>query len=553
MADQKILDANGSEQVSVPTVNASAIVGVVAANQGGTGDDTSASTGDPVIDAGVWTVNTRTGTGNSVHATAPTVSSPVINTGVSGTAIDNDATFASPSSTKIPTTNAVKGYVDQTVLGLSAKADVRLATAAALATNTYSNGSSGVGATLTAVGTGVLTVDGVTVALNDRILVKNEVAGANNGIYKCTLAGAIGVAYILTRATDGDTDAELRGSWMFSQEGTANAGQGWLNTNTSAITFGTTAITFGEFSAGATAAGTGLNKSGNTLNLADTAVTPASYTAVSLTVDQQGRITAASSGATTGSGSLVRATSPSLTTPAIAGATLTGAVDANAATLRAPVSASVVSNTEGNVQWNSTDKAPEWNDGTRSRFYSLGYGPIITLPGHSNQNTYGGAITLAANGGTLIVPFWSPGNCLLDNLLIRNNDTASARSWTWAIYVDINNATNAIARWCAASGSDAFTAAAASNRQLTVGSAPVYLPQGWFYLAIQNNHASNTFALSAGGYAGTASPAPTLGRTKTLTPGLGTTLDIIAATWTVQTAVAQGFMFGDYANSTAWM
>lgn len=212
-------------------------------------------------------ISDETGSGALVFGTSPTLATPVINTSVSGTAIIDDATFASPSSTKVPTTNAVKGYVDQTVLGLAAKADVRLATAAALATNVYNNGSSGIGATLTGFATGVLTIDGVAVALNDRILVKDEVTQANNGIYKCTVAGAIGVLYVLTRTTDGDTDAELRGSWMFSTEGTANAGQGWLNTNTSAITFGSTAITFGEFSAGAIAAGTGLTKTGNTIAL----------------------------------------------------------------------------------------------------------------------------------------------------------------------------------------------------------------------------------------------------------------------------------------------
>lgn len=196
-----------------------------------------------------------------------TLVSPVINTGISGTAIVDDATFASPSSTKIPTTNAVKGYVDQTVLGLNAKADVRLATAAALATNVYSNGAAGVGATLTGFATGVLTVDGVTVALNDRLLVKNEVAGENNGIYKCTAAGAIGVAYVLTRSTDGDTDTELRGGWMVVTEGTVNASQAFVNTNVSAITFGSTGITFGEFSAGVIAVAAPITRTGNTIGL----------------------------------------------------------------------------------------------------------------------------------------------------------------------------------------------------------------------------------------------------------------------------------------------
>ncbi len=196
-----------------------------------------------------------------------TLVSPVINTGVSGSAIDNDPTLAANSSTLLATQQATKAYTDQAVLGVLAKTDVRLATAAALATNVYANGAAGVGATLTGFATGVLTVDGVTVAINDRILVKDEVTQANNGIYKCTVAGAIGVAYVLTRTTDGDTDAELRGAWMVSVFGTVNGQQAWVNTNASAITFGSTAITWGEFSAGVITAGTGLTKTGNSIAL----------------------------------------------------------------------------------------------------------------------------------------------------------------------------------------------------------------------------------------------------------------------------------------------
>lgn len=202
--------------------------------------------------------------------TNKTLTSPIINTGVSGSAISDDPTFASPSSTIVPTTNAVKGYVDQTVLGLNAKADVRLATVAALPAVIYANGTSGVGATLTGVATGVLTIDGVTVALNNRLLIKDQIAGLQNGIYVCTVAGAIGVAFILTRATDGDTDGELRGAWMVCVEGTTNATQAFVNTNTTAITFGATAITFGEFSAGVIAVTTPIVKTANTLSLDST-------------------------------------------------------------------------------------------------------------------------------------------------------------------------------------------------------------------------------------------------------------------------------------------
>ena len=140
---------------------------------------------------------------------------------------------------------ATKNYVDLTAQGFNQKPTARLGTAAALPANTYANGTAGVGATLTATAVGVLTVDGISVVLNDIVFVKNEAAGANNGLYKCTTAGTAGVAYILTRSTSMDASAEYQGAlFAVDSEGTANANSLWLNTNTSAPTVGTTAITF---------------------------------------------------------------------------------------------------------------------------------------------------------------------------------------------------------------------------------------------------------------------------------------------------------------------
>jgi hypothetical protein len=178
---------------------------------------------------------------------------------------------------------ATKNYVDTVAQGLSAKQSVIVATAAALPSNVYNNGSSGVGATLTGVATGVLTVDGVAVALNNRIIIKNEVAGANNGIYLCTVAGAIGVAYVLTRTTDGDTSAELDGAFVFVESGTANTATGWVIANSGAITIGTTAITWTQFSgAGTYSAGTGLTLTGTQFTI-DTTITVDKTTAQTLT------------------------------------------------------------------------------------------------------------------------------------------------------------------------------------------------------------------------------------------------------------------------------
>lgn len=158
---------------------------------------------------------------------------------------------------------ATKSYVDSIASGLSIKTSVALATAAALATNTYSNGSAGVGATLTGTSTGVLTVDGTTVALNDRVLVKNEATAANNGIYYCSTAGAVGVAYVLTRATDMDQASEIAGSFTFVTSGSTNAGAGFVVTGAGPFTVGTTAINWSQFSGGTSyTAGAGLTLAG---------------------------------------------------------------------------------------------------------------------------------------------------------------------------------------------------------------------------------------------------------------------------------------------------
>lgn len=170
---------------------------------------------------------------------------------------------------------ATKMYVDSVAQGLSVKASAIVATAAALPTNVYNNGTSGVGATLTGVSVGVLTIDGIAIAAGNRIIVKNEAAPANNGIYSCTIAGAVATAYVLTRTTDANTSAELDGAFVFIDSGTVNKATGWVIANSGAIIIGTTAINWTQFSgAGTYLAGTGLTLAGNTFSLTSP-VTPA--------------------------------------------------------------------------------------------------------------------------------------------------------------------------------------------------------------------------------------------------------------------------------------
>jgi hypothetical protein len=161
---------------------------------------------------------------------------------------------------------ATKQYVDDVAQGLHIHASCDAATQTTLAsisggTVTYSNGTDGVGATLTTTGT-YTTIDGVTLSDGMRILVKNEVTQANNGIYVRTSAT------VLTRATDFNTAAEIAGGdFTFITAGTLYNSTGWVQID-DVTTVGTTSVEWLQFSgAGTYTAGTGLTLTGNSFSV----------------------------------------------------------------------------------------------------------------------------------------------------------------------------------------------------------------------------------------------------------------------------------------------
>ena len=185
-----------------------------------------------------------------------------------------------------PTADAdavTKSYVDAIAQGIDAKASVVATTTANITLS------------------GAQTIDGVSVIAGNRVLVKDQTTASDNGIYLCASGS-------WTRTTDADTYAELVAAYTFVEGGTVNANNGFICTIPTSGTLGSTSITFAQFSgAGQVVAGTGMSKTGNTLNvntassarivvgadeidLATTGVTASTYKSV--TVDTFGRITA---------------------------------------------------------------------------------------------------------------------------------------------------------------------------------------------------------------------------------------------------------------------
>lgn len=149
----------------------------------------------------------------------------------------------------VSTDAATKGYVDAAVNATDWKASVRVGSTANIATLS-----------------GLLTIDGVTLVANDRVLVKDQSTASQNGIW-------VAASGAWTRATDADENAEVTaGLSVMITEGTTLADSQWRLTTNDTITVGTTGLTFAQIGAGTSYTnGTGINISGNTINV-DTAV-----------------------------------------------------------------------------------------------------------------------------------------------------------------------------------------------------------------------------------------------------------------------------------------
>jgi hypothetical protein len=211
---------DGSTDITIPVssvdMSHANITGILPVTKGGTGATTSTGTSSVVLS------NSPALTG---IPTAPTAS-------------------AGTNTSQIATTEFVATAVDNARTGLDVKESVRAATTAPI---TLSN---------------TQTIDGVALAVGNRVLVKDQATASQNGIYIVD-SGA------WTRALDANTDAKVNpGLFVFVEQGTVNSDSGWILTTDAPITLDNTSLTFAQFSgAGQITAGNGLTKTGNTLNV----------------------------------------------------------------------------------------------------------------------------------------------------------------------------------------------------------------------------------------------------------------------------------------------
>ena len=169
------------------------------------------------------------------------------------TAPDSSVSLNSQKITNLATPTAStdaasKSYVDSVSQGLDIKDSVVATTTTNGALSTaFANGS---------------TIDGVSLSTNDRILIKDQSTQTENGIYKVNASGAP------TRVDDLATGADAAGAFVFVEQGTVNADNGFVCTsNKGSAVVGTNNLTFAQFSgAGSITAGNGLQKSGNTIS-----------------------------------------------------------------------------------------------------------------------------------------------------------------------------------------------------------------------------------------------------------------------------------------------
>jgi hypothetical protein len=416
--------ANGGTSTATPSLVAGANVTITGSwpNQtinssggggGGSGTVTSVAAsvpaflsvaGSPITTSGTLAI-TYSGTAlpianGGTNATSESAARANLSAAKSGANTDiTSVTLTTGTITTAPTSSTDivnKSYADSIASGVNFHAACNYATVSALsAAYTYNNGTSGVGATITAVAVGDLTIDGYTFTSGDvgkRILIKNETgayvsnilpSAAFNGVYTLTTAGTASVAFVLTRATDYDTSGSGTneidlGDFLLVISGTTNANTSWVQQTPLPISVGTTSLVFIQFTSGGQTytAGTGLTLSANQFSITNTG-TAGTYGSASqvpvIVTNAQGQVTNVTN-----------------TAIAIAGSAVSGNITGNAANVTGTVA---VANGGTGLTTTPANGAIDIGNGTGFTRATITAGSGITVTNAS------GSITIASTAG----------------------------------------------------------------------------------------------------------------------------------------------------------
>ena len=439
-------------------------------------------------------------------------------------------------------------------------------------------------------------IDLVTLTSSDRILLTAQSTGSQNGIWVFNGAGAA-----LSRPTDyaaGSTVWAYFNVMVFIQ-GIGGfipgnyAGTFWKLTTTGAITIDTTSTSWSGLQI--TSKGNLQTISGGFLHSVDF---PGATSGITLSSPNASGILVLEAATQTLSSKTL--TSPTLNSPAIEGSTVFNDVGADVDiriesdtdtnnffsdggnnnigigtnTPDASVKLHVISTTKGAIArpvmtaaqvaaisspatglraLESDTLHEDLYDGQRYRVIeSAGWTPYAYPLTHNLSAAFTIALNLTANGGSVAIPVWVPSHMLLESVSIRQVSLSVQRTWGWDLYEQYlnngNSGENTVTRVAASNGNETFTPSAASTQTLAASSAPVYLAPGLYWLVVQCRHATNVLAMGRTANAGNITP--NVYQTKTTTNPNGSTIDLVAATWTKGTDYVGAMLNGRVLGQT---
>jgi hypothetical protein len=363
-----------SSTTNVANLNSSTLNGNTFDSPGPIGDST-ASTGafTNLMTSGTLSTGGLLTANAGLTSTASTTTLGTTNTGAlssstgsfTGTLNMNSNLINNVANPVSATDAANKQYVDMSVQGLSAKQSVIAATTTA--------------GTLTTSFTATSVIDGITLATGNRILIKDQTNPVENGIYVVAATGSP------TRSSDFATRASESGAYVFVDSGTVNGSAGFVCNNLSGSdVVGTNGITFTQFSgAGEIIAGTGLDKSGNTLS-----VDP-----IQSQITQVGTLSSLTTGPLTGT------TASFSSTLDVTGTSTLTSINSSNLTASGVVSGSTITSTVATgtapLTVTSTTNVPNLNASSLSGATFSSPGPIGSVTAST------GAFTTASTSGTL--------------------------------------------------------------------------------------------------------------------------------------------------------